>query len=65
MYLKLFQNNTQVPIDDILLIYRIFFLLLNKKEISELAQNISFWEASCAFFLNNNSDLEEIKIGKK
>ncbi len=52
------------PVEDILFIYRIFFQLLNKKEISEIKDDAKFWELSCAFFMNN-TNLDENKPGKE
>jgi len=61
MYLKLFSNAETKPSDDIMLIYKIFFTLLNKTDYLEM-EDKKQWSAFCAFFIDNQN-LEEIKLG--
>jgi hypothetical protein len=41
-----------LPADDILLVYKIFYLLINKPEIAEIASKEAFWNRACSFFMN-------------
>jgi len=63
MYLKLFLKNTQ-PVEDILQIYRVFFMILFKPGISDVVNDKEFWEACCQFFITSTI-LDEVKLGKK
>jgi len=64
MYLKLFLKNTQPPVEDILQIYKVFFIFLFKPGISDVVNDKEFWEACCQFFITS-TNLDEIKLGKK
>ena len=57
-YKELFKSSN-VPQEDIILPYRIYFILMNKKEISSIKEDADFWKECCKFFLS------EAKTGKK
>ena len=59
MYYKLFTEEGQVPSDDIILTYKIFFQLLNNTEISEIKDKNEFWHKTCSFLVTEN----ETKMG--
>lgn len=61
MYLKLFTKD-ETPSDDIILIYKIFFRLLDKKDIYTEERD-SFWKQTSEFFLSGRN-LDDIKLGK-
>ena len=42
------------PLNDIILIYRIFFQLINKEEIIEIESDKKFWQEARNYFLENN-----------
>ena len=44
------------PLDNIILIYRIFFQLMNNEEIIELVNDNKFWEEARNFFLENDNN---------
>ena len=47
------------PLDKIILIYRIFFQLINQEEINEIVSDKKFWEEARIYFLENDDN----KIG--
>ena len=47
------------PLDKIILIYRIFFQLINREEINEIVSDKKFWEEARIYFLENDDN----KIG--
>ena len=47
------------PLDKIILIYRIFFQLINQEEINEILSDKKFWEEARIYFLENDDN----KIG--
>ena len=47
------------PLDKIILIYRIFFQLINQEEINEIVSEKKFWEEARIYFLENDDN----KIG--
>ena len=47
------------PLDKIILIYRIFFKLINQEEINEIVSDKKFWEEARIYFLENDDN----KIG--
>ena len=47
------------PLDKIILIYRIFFQLINQEEINEIVSDKKFWEEARIYFLENDGN----KIG--
>ena len=42
------------PLDNIILIYRIYFQLINKEELTEIVSNKIFWENTRNYFLENS-----------
>jgi hypothetical protein len=50
-YTKIFVPSV-LPHDDILLIYRLYFMLINKHDISNITNKNEFWLQTCNFFLN-------------
>jgi hypothetical protein len=57
LYTKIFTEKT-TPCGDIILSYRLFFLLINKPEIAEIQDKDSFWERTCTYFLKEcNNDI--------
>jgi hypothetical protein len=49
-----------LPNDDVLMIYRLFFLLYNKADIADIINPFIFWAKTCDYFLNKCNG----KIGK-
>jgi hypothetical protein len=60
IYSKIFIENS-TPCEDILLSYRLFFMLINKHDIAEIKSNDGFWNRLCAYFLNEcNNEIGKI-----
>ena len=60
LYKKIFKEKLISPKNEILIIYRIFFILLNEKEIINITDDIEFFKKISDYFLNKNS---EYKLG--
>jgi hypothetical protein len=59
LYAKIFKDDT-IPIDDIIMIYRLFFYLTNNPHIAEIDGNRQFWSACC----NHFNSIANGQIGK-
>ena len=56
-YNKIFKSKElKPPFDNIILIYRIFFQLMNNKEIIEIKNDKKFWEEVSNYFLENDDN---------
>lgn len=53
IYSKLFYNMSN-PSNDVKLIYRIFFKLLDLPELTDIKCNKEFWSKCCEYFINNS-----------
>ncbi len=60
LYKKIFKEKLISPKNEILIIYRIFFILLNEKEIINTTDDKEFFKKISDYFLNKNS---EYKLG--
>jgi hypothetical protein len=55
-YNKIFKmEKLEPPLDKIIIVYRIFFQLMNKKEYVEIKNDGLFWEKTRNYILNNNN----------
>ena len=55
-YNKIFKiEKLEPPLDKIIIVYRIFFQLLNKKEYVKIKNDGLFWEKTRNYILNNNN----------
>ncbi len=59
LYAKIFKEDT-IPIDDIIMIYRLFFYLTNNSQVAELSESREFWSACCHQF----NSIPNVMIGK-
>jgi hypothetical protein len=59
LYAKIFKEDN-LPIDDIIMIYRLFFYLTNSPQVAEIKENFEFWSACC----NHFNSIPNIQIGK-
>jgi len=56
-YNKIFTiKNLEPPLDQIILIYRIFFQLIDKEELVDIESDKKFWEKTRNFILKNNNN---------
>ena len=60
LYKKIFKEKLVSPKNEIIIIYRIFFILINEKEITNITNDIEFFKKISDYFLNINS---EYKLG--
>ncbi len=49
LYAKIFKDDS-IPIDDIIMIYRLFFYLTNNPKLAEIEGNKEFWSVCCNHF---------------
>ena len=54
LYNKIFTDGN-VPIDDIILTYKIFFQFMNMKELVEIKENPVFWKQACEYFIKEGN----------
>ena len=55
-YNNIFQmEELSPPLDEIILIYRIFFQLINKEEFTEILSDKKFWKEARNYFLENSN----------
>ena len=54
LYSKLFVNSANIPNEDILMPYQIYFQLI-RHPISLIKDSTIFWEKCCYFFLNETN----------
>lgn len=56
-YNKIFKKvSLEPPLDEIILIYRIFFQLIDKEELCNITNDDNFWEKTRNYILENNKD---------
>ena len=59
IYLNIFNDKTKTPNDNIIFIYKLFFLLIkNTEKLIQLNNNI-FWEKICDYFINNTNEFNQ------
>ncbi len=51
LYAKIFKEDS-IPIDDIIMVYRLFFYLINNPQLAEVEGSREFWSACCNHFNN-------------
>ena len=59
IYLDIFNDKSKTPNDNIIFVYKLFFLLI--KDTDKLVQlhNNIFWEKICDFFINNTNEFNQ------
>ena len=59
IYLEIFNDKTKTPNDNIIFVYKLFFLMIkNTDQLIQLKNNI-FWEKICDYFINNTNEFNE------
>ena len=59
IYLDIFNNKTKTPNDNIIFVYKLFFLLIkNTDKLIQLNNNV-FWEKICDYFLKNTNEFKK------
>ena len=59
IYLEIFNDKSKTPNDNIIFVYKLFFLLIkNTDQLIQLKNNI-FWEKICDYFINNTNEFNE------
>lgn len=59
IYLKIFNDKTKIPSDNIIFIYKLFFLLIKNTENLVQLKNKLFWEKICDYFINKTNEFNE------
>jgi hypothetical protein len=60
LYSKIFTEKS-TPCDDIILIYRLFYMLIDRHDVSDIKENNAFWAKSCNYFINDcNNEIGKI-----
>jgi hypothetical protein len=59
IYLEIFNDKTKTPNDNIIFVYKLFFLLIKNTENLVQLNNKKFWEKICDYFINRTNEFSE------
>ena len=59
IYLEIFNDKTKVPNDNIIFVYKLFFLLIKNTDNLIQLKNDVFWEKICDFFIKHTNEFNQ------
>ena len=59
IYLEIFNNKAETPNDNIIFVYKLFFLLIKNTDKLIQLNNKVFWEKICEYFINNTNEFND------
>ena len=59
IYLEIFNDKTNTPNDNIIFVYKLFFLLIKNTDKLIQLKNNDFWEKICNYFINHTNEFNQ------
>ena len=59
IYLEIFNDKTKIPNDNIIFVYKLFFLLIKNTDSLIQLNNNAFWEKICDYFIKHTNEFNQ------